>query len=640
MIIDFETASCADLSKEGTENYLSHPTTFVLCAGMLKADSSAAVWLHPRVAELLPAAWLPGDIAVLDTNAMHALWQQQRHWIAHNAYFDRQVQMKFFGHATFPKQWSCTLARAAAENLPLSLNGIAWAIDLSQKKAKADAMQAACRLDDFGDLQVKGDVLLALVMYCIQDLRVTEALHKRLPELSTKEKEVWSLDQKINLAGITADIAFSKRLKESLAEAEVALLSEFKALTGGAVESPRQVAALQAWLKTEGVYAASCTKQALEEVLQGEVSPKARRALEIRQCLGASSLAKVDTLLATASKTDSRIRGMFQYAGATSTGRWSGRGLQPHNLPRETLSDDAWDAFEHTAGRGDSDIFASSKKAIRGLLVAAPGKALSAGDFASIEARVLAWLAGEQEVLEAFQAGLDLYKVAAEKIYKVKYNDIDAIQRQIGKVAMLALGYQGGVKAFEAMAKSYGVKVPQADAEVIVQAWRASRLRTCSLWRALNAAAIAAVEAGDGATPKKCGRLALAIRKGRLLLRLPSGRFLVYQDPKIVAGDYGEKVEFSATGLGGLWQRHDLYGGLLTANATQAVARDILAEAMLRVDAAGYSIVLHVHDEIVVEVPEGKDRLADLLSIMSKPPTWAEGLPIEAEGWTGRRYQK
>ena len=544
MIIDFETASCADLSKVGTENYLSHPTTFVLCAGMLKADSSAAVWLHPRVAELLPAAWLPGDITVLDTDAMHRLWQQQRHWIAHNAYFDRQVQEKFFGHATFPNQWSCTLARSAAENLPLSLNAVAWAIDLAQKKDKADAMQAASRLDDFGDLQVKGDILLALVMYCIQDLRVTEALHNRLPELSAREKEIWCLDQKINLAGITADIDFAKRLKVSLAEAEITLLAEFKALTGGEVESPRQIAAFQAWLHKGGIHVTSCTKQTLEEVLQAPdigLRPLAKRAIEIRQCLGASSLAKVDTLLATASKTDSRIRGMFQYAGATSTGRWSGRGIQPQNLPREVLDDDEWTEFYASAGAGSSKIFADSKKAIRGLLVAASHHHLVAGDFASIEARVLAWLAGEQEVLDAFQAGLDLYKVAAEKIYKVKYNDINATERQIGKVAMLALGYQGGVKAFEAMAKSYGVRVPQAYAEVIVQAWRASRPRTCALWRALNAAAVAAVEAGDGATPKKCGRLALAVRKGRLLLRLPSGRFLVYPDPKIVAGDYGRR---------------------------------------------------------------------------------------------------
>jgi DNA polymerase len=347
---------------------------------------------------------------------------------------------------------------------------------------------------------------------------------------------------------------------------------------------------------------------------------------------------------------------MFQYHGA-STGRWAGRGVQLHNLPRPTLSQEnidwAFDQLEQDA-TSVRDLFELTFEStmnlisdcIRGFLIPSEGKQFATVDFSAIEARVLAWLAGEEQVLDVFRTGEDIYKFEAANIYSKPYDEITKDQRQIGKVAVLALGYQGGKGAFQVMAKGYGVKVTDAQADQIKNAWREKRVKTVRYWKQIEDAAQSAVlSPGTKTEAGPEGRKIRFLMKGSFLwCLLPSSRTLCYPYPKIELvetpwGDMKQGITYmSEDATTKKWERQKAYGGLLVENITQAVSRDILAESMLLLDSSNFDIVMHVHDEIVCEVSE--DRLQYMEDVMTVVPSWAEGLPIAVEGWRGRRYRK
>jgi DNA polymerase len=379
-----------------------------------------------------------------------------------------------------------------------------------------------------------------------------------------------------------------------------------------------------------------------------------RKVLAVRAEAAKSSTAKLRAYRDYAG-SDGRLRDNLLYLGASRTGRFSGKGAQVQNLPRGVIKD-----VERAVAAilsGDPNRIAGLphppldvvSSCLRACLTAGPGKRLIAADFSNIEGRVLAWLAGEERTLQAFRdfdagTGPDVYKTTAAGIYEVSVADVTSDQRTIGKVATLALGYGGGHGAFQTMAKAYGLEIEDARADDIKIGWRKANPRIVQLWSRCARAAVLAVQ--HPGTEIKAGRISYLCDAGVLWCRLPSGRTLVYRTPHFheTIRPWGEAAPslcfWGADTYTTKWSRIALYGGLLVENVTQACARDLLVEAMLRTEAAGYHIVLSVHDEIVAEVAEEFGSLEEFEALMSAAPPWAEGCPIAADGWVGVRFKK
>jgi DNA polymerase len=383
--------------------------------------------------------------------------------------------------------------------------------------------------------------------------------------------------------------------------------------------------------------------KALQQTATGDVA----QALTLRTDAGKSSVAKIETMLEAVCK-DGRIRGLLLYHGA-ATGRWAGRLVQPQNFPRGDVKDPEryiplvyskdYDAIDT-----QEPILSVISSLLRGMLVAEDGHRLIAADFAAIEARVLAWLANEELLLETFRDGGDVYKVMASKVYGVAPGDVNKDQRQVGKMAILGLGYGMGAKKFTDSCAKAGIELSDDQAKAVVQLYRNTNRQITAFWSALNSAVIRAVK--EPGSVHNVGAIKYTSRGGYLWCVLPSKRPLAYAKPKVVEretpwGTTNEAVSFEGMdSFTKKWERHDLYGGLLAENVTQAVARDIMADAMVRLENKGYPLILSVHDEVVAEVPDGFGSVAEFESLMCQVPDWAVGCPIDAEGYESTRYRK
>ncbi len=658
--IDFETRSAADLKMTGVEKYAEDPSTGIWCMSyQFEGDAHPKTW-HPRD---------PFPPKVMTHVRLG------RTVVAHNAAFEiaiwNRVLPRYFkgekhdpGYLA-PEQCDCTMARAAAFALPLSLAAVADALDADVKKdmegRRLMLRMARPRKTTEDGEHIWWDVperVDRLMEYCEDDVRAEIEIDGFLPALSAREKRVWAMDQLINERGVQLDIEAIHAANQIMKEYKEELNNELTSLTDGRVRSAQNVTALRSWLRAEGLDVPDLTKERLARLLKRKLPDKIHRALRIRAEVGRNSTAKLEAMLASAC-ADGRARGLYQYHAAT-TGRWGGRRVQPQNLFRPLIEpEDVRLAIEKMVEGGRPGIIKGTKElslseivasCLRGMFIAAEGKILVAADFSQIEARVLPWLARDKNKLEIFASGRDIYKHTAAQIYDVDdEDDVTPEQRFVGKVGELALGYQGGSAAFQRMANLYGVDVPHDKAEEIKHRWRAANPKTVELWKSMEQAAIAVVKNPDKRYRYRAGRLTFYMRgEEHLAMRLPSGRDLIYPfaEVKPEPGPFGMKETLSFYGQDTYtrqWGRTSTYGGKLTENATQAVARDVQAEAMGRCEVGGFPVVMHVHDEIVTEICTGsgdKHPEKRLVSIMTQSPNWAEELPIAAEGWSGQRYRK
>jgi DNA polymerase len=610
VILDIETRSTVDLRKVGVARYASHPGTDVWCVAFAVDDGPVQLWLP---GDPVPAAIATADVIV-----------------AHNAGFERAI----FQHILVPRygwpdipleRWRCTMAMALALALPASLAQVAAALALPEQKAnKAIVTLMAKPRQPRGDENPAAgpywhddaEHLQALYDYCRQDVETERALYRWLPPLIPAEQDLWQLDQTVNDRGfycdgglITAAIAIS-------AAADRELRAEFQQLTG--LNSPSQVEKLIAWLAAHGCTVADLQKGTLRQALRRkELTPEARRAIELRLEAAHASASKMQALQ-TWRGIDGRVRGVFGFHGA-GTGRWTSHGVQAHNLKREV---DGIAAKFDAIMSGDLAIVKALGSPIeiagdvaRATIAAPPGHKLLVADYSAIESRVLAWITDEQSKL-ALWARFDQTGTSDADPYVIIGRSLgfpEETARAYGKIADLAFGYGGGVNAYKNFMPTAD-NTPDPVIDGFKRAWRERHPQTVQFWHGIERAAIAAIHREGEAI--RYGRLTLQCRRlhgvAFLFITLPSGRALSYPFARVIAtlprGTPAVSFMDNAILTGG-WTEYrpgrGMWGGGFTENIVQAIARDLLAAAMTRLEAAGYPVVLHVHDAIVCEVPDG-----------------------------------
>lgn len=479
----------------------------------------------------------------------------------------------------------------------------------------------------------------ALCAYCAQDVETERELDRRLSELSDRERQVFELDHAINQRGLGIDQNLVSLLGGLVYEAQLHLTAAITRLTQGAVRSLNQVTQLRQWLACQGVLTPDLRRNTVRALLADDgLTGAPREALQARLDASRSSTAKL-TAIASARSRDGRVRGTFQYYGAARTGRWAGRRLQPQNLFRGSIKDvgAALRVIRSGAPAPDLDLLFEDSalgviaSCLRSTITAPVGRKLVVADFAQIEARVLAWLAGQHDMLAVFARGEDVYSATA--------HGIGSPVRQLGKVLILAAGYGMGHVRFRETALSYDLELSEDEALAAVTAWRALNQHIVTLWWDSHRALMRVLRAGPGAA-EALGFVTFIHRRGALLIRLPSGRHLVYRHPRIDQNGKGFD-EFTYLGsLGGNWIRLRAWPGKTVENITQAVARDVMAESMLTL--VDTPLIATIHDELIAEVPEdAAERTLDrMLEVMRRTPVWAKGLPMNAAGFIVQRYQK
>ena len=686
LFLDLETRSTVDLRKTGAYVYASDPSTSVTVARLAIGTEE-------------PWEWRPGR-ELLPKYRAH-LEDPTREVVAHNAQFERLlIEGVLHPRHGWPlvaiDRWICTMARARAQALPASLDGAGMALGLPIKK-DGDGyalMLRMCKPRKMADGSLAWwedeDRMNRLSDYCSVDVKVERQIYRSTAALPPPELDVWDLTETMNDRGVRFDLGFVAAAS-LVAEETVALLNhDMHLLTAGVVKTASNIGALKKWLMKRGVDLSPPPDQILvgtvrsgvlidgrdeeladlEEIATDEIDdekiPDLRRrdiqrliadprvglleksVLKTRLEAGKISVKKLEAI-SDRSNTDGRVRGLLGYHGA-STGRYISQGLQVQNFPRDVVAD--WDGHRALLDHGAAMVDAIAgppldviSKMLRGAIVPADGHEIAAGDFASVEAGGVAWLSGQNDLVEAFRAKRKVYEEMGAHVYGIDPATIrkDSTARHVGKTLILGCGYQMGWYKFrETCIAQVGTILAPEEAERAVGVYRETYAQIPLLWRDMNQAAIDAVRHPGQATAVAGGRIRFRMDRKWLRMRLPSGRYIWYSQPLIETGRFGNDcVSYMAVNsLNKKWERQQTYGGRLTENAVQGLCRDLLVHAALRLEQEGYRPLTLIHDEVVCEPPVGFGSVDSMCAIMSELPAWAEGFPLRAEGSRGPRYSK
>ncbi|EKI4470207.1 DNA polymerase [Staphylococcus pseudintermedius] len=649
MNIDIETYSSNDILKCGVYKYVeAKDFEILIIAYSIDGGSVSAIDMTMLDDTEFHAAYETFKIALFDPNVKK---------YAFNANFERTCLAKHFDVDMPPEEWSCTMVNATRLGLPSSLEKVGDALNLQNQKDRAGKnliryFSVPCKPTKVNGGRTRNlpmhapDKWQQFIDYCIRDVEVEMSIATKIKDfpVTKEEQKYWNLDQRINDRGIKLSKELMVGANELDKMSKEDLLKQAIQITG--LENPNSTSQLLKWLNEEqGLDIPNLQKKTVQDYLKNATG-KAKQMLEIRLQMSKTSVKKYNKMHDMMC-ADERVRGLFQFYGA-STGRWAGRGVQLQNLTKHYMSDVELDIardFIKAQRFDDLSLLLAThpqdllSQLVRTTFVAKEGYILAVSDFSAIEARVIAWYAKEQWRLDVFNTHGKIYEASAAQMFGVPIESItkgDPL-RQKGKVSELALGYQGGPGALKAMgALDMGIK--ESELQGLVDSWRKANPNIVNFWKACQDAAINTV----------CSRkthythgLRFYIKKGLLMIEIPSGRSLAYPKARISENDWGAPVvEYMGLDINRKWAKLKTYGGKLVENIVQATARDLLAVSMLRLDNAGFNIVGHVHDEVIVEMPKNSNGLAKIEKIMSKPVKWAEGLNLNSDGFTSPFYMK
>ena len=645
--IDIETYSSEDLSKSGVYRYAEAEDFEILLFAYAFDDEEV------KIVDMACGEKLQEEVlsAIDDPEIIKAAW---------NAQFERTCIGKYLGRVLSPDSWQCSMVLAASLSLPLSLKEAANVLKTGEQKDRAGEnlikyFSVPCKPTKANGGRTRNlpehdpEGWAQFKAYCLQDVRTERDIRKKIERFPMPEKEwdCYHMDQRVNDRGVLIDM----ELVEKAIECDLLLSDEMTKrayeLTG--LENPNSVSQLKYWLETKGLPMDSLGKKDVADMIReldkSGCDEEALEMLKLRLQMAKSSVKKYQAADRCVCK-DNRARGLFQFYGANRTGRWSGRLLQLQNLSKNYIDtlEEARDLIKSGAFELVESIYGNTpdvlSQLVRTMLIPKPGCEFIIADYSAIEARVLAWEAEEVWRLKAFEDGKDIYCASASQMFHVpvEKNGINGHLRQKGKISELALGYQGSTGAMIKMgALDMGLK--ETELPTIVDAWREANPNIVSYWWDMERAATETVR---DHTPKVVGKIKFTYGNGALWMHLPSGRKLAYLKAQMTPSKNADRmsITFEGVGTNSKWSRDETYGGKLTENATQAIARDILAEAMLRMEKHGLEIVGSIHDEVIIEAPRGKYTVEDICELMSIRPDWCRDMPITAAGYSGNFYYK
>lgn len=643
--VDIETYSSADIRTTGAYKY-AEAEDFEILIIAYSLDNSEVKSID--MYDIDESLYKEFKLALLDSDVTK---------YAFNANFERTCLARHFKQSMPPNEWICTMVNATRVGLPASLDKVGEVLNLQDQKDKSgknliNYFSKPCKPTKTNGGRTRNlpkhdkDKWQMFIDYCVRDVEVEMNVADKIKDfhVPTIEQRFWTVDQHINDRGIrlAEDLMLGANELDKISKAE--LLKQATLLTG--LENPNSPTQLLAWFNTEqGIDIPNLQKKMVQEYVN-KTTGKAKQMLEIRLQMSKTSVKKYNKMHDMMC-SDNRVRGLFQFYGA-GTGRWAGRGVQLQNLTKHYISDTELDIARDLIKQQDFDNLELLldvhpqdllSQLVRTTFTAEEGFELAVSDFSAIEARVIAWFAGEQWRLDVFNTHGKIYEASAAQMFNVPVESItkgDPL-RQKGKVSELALGYQGGPGALKAMG-ALEMGLDEEELKPLVESWRAANPNIVDFWKGCQNAAIQTVKTR---TEHHTHGLRFYIKKGFLMIELPSGRALAYPKAKLGQNSWGsDVVEFMGLDLNRRWTTLKTYGGKLVENIVQATARDLLAISLLRIEEAGYKTVGHVHDEVIIEIPKGSKGLEEVEKLMSQPVSWAKGLNLNSDGFTSPFYMK